>query len=516
MNELSASERETILGLLRLRWSIRRVARETGHRHETIRRLGQEAGLLVPRATPKPHTPMEVPTDLGRAESQPAALSTQPASSSRSSVGEYADFVESELNKGRNAVAIYQDLIEHRGYSGSYDAVKRFARRVRPADLKVSCRFETAPGEEAQVDYGEGAPTRDARTGRYRKPRLFVMTLGMSRHAFRKTVWRSSQQTWCELHEDAFAYFGGSTRTIRLDNLREGVVDPDIYDPELNALYAAMLAHYGVVAIPCRPYAPDLKGKVESAVGHTQTTALKGRRFEGIEEQNEFLVRWNERWAFTRIHGTTKRQVRVMFEEERPALLPLPLTRFEYYRIVERRVHGDAHVEVDGAYYSAPTRYVGRSVVVHVGRLWLRIIDSNSKQCVREHITTERGRRRTEVSDVPKQTPPQVHRLVSHVAAAGPACKEFARGLEAERGALALRPLFGMCDLIKRYGNEHVERACALANSAGTLRLRFLRKALDIESITAPLLAEHAVIEPIATYKTHFSTLAKGVVPDDK
>ncbi len=176
-------------------------------------------------------------------------------------------------------------------------------------------------------------------------------------------VARSSQQTWCELHEEAFAYFGGAPKTIRLDNLREGVIDPDVYDPELNRLYAAMLAHYDVVALPCRPYAPDLKGKVESAVGHTQATALKGRQFETLDEQNLFLRNWNERWAATRIHGTAKRQVREMFEEERPALLPLPSTRFEYYRILERRVHFDGHVEVDGAYYSVPPRHVGAKIV---------------------------------------------------------------------------------------------------------------------------------------------------------
>jgi transposase len=512
MNQLSAPERETILGLLRLRWSIRRICRETGHRHETVRRIGQDAGLLPVRSPDsKPHTPPEVPTDLDSA----GAAATGPRSS-RSSVAAHAEFIEAEVAKRRNAVAIYQDLVEHHGYDGSYDAVKRFARRFRAEDPKLSCRFETPPGQEAQVDYGEGAPTRDPRTGKYRKPRLFVMTLSMSRHAFRKVVWRSSQQTWCELHEEAFAYFGGAPKTIRLDNLKEGVIQSDIYEPELNMLYAATLAHYGVVAIPCRPYAPDLKGKVESAVGHTQSTALKGRRFESIEEQNTVLMRWNERWAFTRIHGTTKRQVREMFEEERPALLPLPLTRFEYYRIVERRVHVDGYIEVDGAFYSAPPRYVGTSVVVHVGRLWLRIIDPRAKACVREHAITERGRRRTVESDLPKQTPPQVHRLVAHVAAAGPFCGDFARAMEAERGAQALRPLFGLCDLLKRHGPERVERACALALSAGTLRLRFLRRALDIENVPLPLLQHHAVIESISTYRSHFATLTQGTLSDDQ
>jgi transposase len=516
MNQLSAPERDTILGLLRLRWSIRRICRETGHRHETVRRIGQEAGLLQPRAPgAKPHTRDEVPTDLV-APGDVARAAKVPSRSGRSSIGVHAEWVEAEVAKGRNAVAIYQDLVEHHGYAGSYDSVKRFARRLRASSPKVSCRFETPPGQEAQVDYGEGALTRNPRTGKYRKPRLFVMTLGMSRHAFRKVVWRSCQQTWCELHEEAFAYFGGAPKTIRLDNLKEGVIDPDIYEPELNPLYAAMLTHYGVVALPCRPYAPDLKGKVESAVGHTQSTALKGRRFETLEEQNVFLQHWNERWAFTRIHGTTKRQVREMFAEERPTLIPLPSTRFEYYRVVERRVHVDGHIEVDGAFYSAPPRYVGNSVVVHAGRLWIRIIDPHTKQCTREHITTERGRRRTVESDLPKQTPPQVHRLVAHVAAAGPSCRDFAQAIESERGALALRPLFGLCDLLKRHGPERVDRACALALSAGALRLRFLRKVLNIENVPLPLLQQHDVIESISTYRAHFAKLAQGVSSDDQ
>jgi len=289
------NERETVLGLLRL-GCIRRISKETGHCRQAIRRLVSESDAEPSKLT----TSGEVPTDLQASEvvlqvGEPkvpavldAAASTRTAS--RSACEPYRDFIVAEAGKGRNAVAIYQDLVERHGYDGAYDAVKRFTRKLTQRDPKVSCRFETAAGEEAQVDYGEGAPTRDPRSGKYRKPRLFVMTLGMSRHSFRRVVWNSSQRVWCELHEEAFAYFGGSTVTIRLDNLREGVIDPDVYDPNLNALYAAMLTHYGVVALPCRPYAPDLKGKVESAVGYTQRTALKGRRFESLDEQNEFLV----------------------------------------------------------------------------------------------------------------------------------------------------------------------------------------------------------------------------------
>jgi transposase len=508
MNVLDVADRDRILSLLSRSWSIRHIARETGHRHETIRRYGIEAGVLAPNAAAKCTTPGELPTD-----SKPHTEPEVPTGSSatRSSAERFREFIDAELKKGRNAKAIFQDLVAHRGYGGSYDAVKRLARKLRTRAPKVSCRFETEPGQEAQVDYGEGAPVRDPRTGKYRKPRLFVMTLGNSRHAFRKVVWKSSTEIWCRLHEEAFAYFGGATQTIRLDNLKEGVLKPDIWEPQLNPLYAKLLDHYGVVPLPCRPYAPDLKGKVESAVGYTQKTALKGKRFETIEDENAHLYQWNEHCAATRIHGTTKRQVRVMFEEERPFLLPLPPTRFEYYRICQRTVHFDGYVEVDGAYYSAPPRYVGSKVVVHVGRLWLRILDSQAQECLREHtIALHKGHRRTHDADRPKQTPIKVEKLAARIAGAGPGCKAFAQRLIDIRGAIALRALYGMLDLLRRYDAEAVDQACAFAATSGISSLRFVRTYLAHHATPLRLRTKHDIIPEIQTYAMHFATLTQG------
>ena len=554
MNELSVTEEETIRGLLQLRWSHRRIARETGRHRATIQRVARAMAIAAASEEPKPATDAKVATDLqgapgeatavevgpedvaagevvrdGMAETGaisdtgreiPGAAETKAAkrsakSGGRSSCETHRSFIEAEIAKGRNSVAIFQDLVEHHGYEGAYNAVKRFVRKIVPPDRKASCRFETPRGQECQVDYGEGAPTLHPQTGKYRKPRLFVMSLGCSRHAFRKVVWKSSKEIWCELHEEAFAYFGGVTKTMRLDNLREGVIDPDIYDPELNPLYADLLTHYGVVAIPCRPYAPDLKGKVESAVGYTQRTALAGRRFETIDEQNTHLFHWNDRWAATRIHGTTKRQVREMFEEERPFLAPLPATRFEYYRTLERRAHYDGHIEVDGSYYSVPPRYIGSTVVARVGRLWVRVIDPIRHECVREHaVALTKGSRRTVDADRPKQTPPQVQRLVAKIAAAGPSCGAFAKANEVERGADAMRTLFGLLDLLRKHPVNDVESACALALSAGTTRLRFVRTFLT--AVTPPQLTDdHRLIAPIDTYTTHFETLIQGELPLD-
>lgn len=121
----------------------------------------------------KPRTPPEVPADSGR---------------TRSACEPHRAFSKTEVEKVRNGVAIYHDLVEHHGYDGSYDAVKRFVRKLRTREPKISCRYETAPGQEGQVDYGEGAPTRDPRSGKYHKPRLFELSLGNSCYAFRKTV----------------------------------------------------------------------------------------------------------------------------------------------------------------------------------------------------------------------------------------------------------------------------------------------------------------------------------------
>src|SRR2546423_13623510 len=127
--------------------------------------------------------------------------------------------------------------------------VRKLAGRATPEARVV---IQTTAGEEAQVDYGSGPLVRDPLSGKYRRTRLFVMTLGYSRKSVRLLCFRSSSRTWAELHEQAFRRLGGVVRTVVLDNLREGVLVPDVYDPTLNPLYRDVLAHYVAVAVPCR------------------------------------------------------------------------------------------------------------------------------------------------------------------------------------------------------------------------------------------------------------------------
>ena len=290
-------------------------------------------------------------------------------------------------------------------------------RGSAPAEARVV--ITTAPGEEGQVDYGEGPMVRDRGTGKYRRTRLFVLTLGYSRKSVRLLVWRSSAQIWAELHERAFRRLGGTVRVIVLDNLKEGVLTPDIYDPALNPLYRDVLAHYGVVALPCRVGDPDRKGKVEAGVGHAQKTPLRGLRFETLEEAQAYLDRWETRWADTRIHGTTKRQVAAMFAEEQPALGPLPLEPFRYYRYGERTVHLDGCVEVEAAYYGAPPGWIGQRVQVQWNDLHVRLLAPKTGQLLREHLRAPRGWHRIHDDDRPARTPPSTVALLARAKTAG-------------------------------------------------------------------------------------------------
>ncbi len=491
-------EKQRIIDLLRLGRSPRRVALETGNSRVTVTKYGREAGLL-----------RRPPGWKSEAEATAAA----PPRSSKSCCEPHREFIEAELAKGSHGVSIYQSLVEHHGFADSYDAVKRFIRPLRARTPKISARFETLPAQEAQVDYGEGAPTLDIRTGKYRRPRLFVMTLGASRHAFRKTVWNSSKETWCRLHEEAFAFFGGVPQTVRLDNLREGVLKPDIYDPQLNALYVAMLQHYGVVALPCRPYAPDLKGKVESQIAFTQN-ALRGKRFENIDLQNEFIARWNERWAFMRTHGTLKRRVCDLFAQEQPQLRQLPTTRFEYYRVLERRAHFDGYIEVDGAFYSVPLPCIGHTVIVHAGTTWLRVLDPSTHALLREHTTTAiKGERTTCDRDRPPQSPPSTFAIQRRCDEIGPATGAFALSVLTQRGAEAHRTLMGVLDLARRYDVASLESACTLAGAAQSTRLSLLRGYLQRHGHPITMKTDHRLISDVDRYIVHFNTaVTKGTI----
>ena len=497
-NVLSEEKKQQVIALGRLGWTLRRIEQSTGVRRETAGAYLKAAGITVRapggwgRQRPATAAPEaiadssaakpanEVTTDPGgqTPEQQGAQPSSPP--SSASDCEPYRETIELGLSRGRNAMAIWQDMVSQHGFSGGYQTVKRFVRKLRGCEQRQAVGIIlTAPGEEAQVDYGTGPMVREEKSGKYRRTRLFVMTLGYSRKSIRLLVFRSSSQVWAELHEKAFGRIGGSPRVVVLDNLREGVLAADLYDPTLNPLYQHVLSHYGVVAMSCRVRDPDRKGKVESGVGHAQKTPLKGLRFESLEEAQAYLDHWEQRWADTRIHGTTKRQVAAMFAEEKPFLQPLPIEPFRYYQYGERVVHLDGCVEVEGAYYGLPPGWIGRLVKVQWDGLHVRILDPQTNQLMREHSRQLRGSYRINNEDYPNKTPLSTVRLLARAAQAGSHIGQLCNAIHHEQGEPGIRRILGVLSLAKKYGAVAVEDACSAALQLGVRQYRFVRRYLE-------------------------------------
>jgi transposase len=492
-NVLDQTTQQQILALGRLGWSLRRIEQALSVRRETVSGYLKAAGIPVhgrgrhSEIKPKPAISEKVSTDSGPPKpATKAEVSTdltpipQPGRAPSASACEpYRELIERALERGRNAMAIWQDLVDTYGFGARYSSVRRFVQTLRRTAPEPHAVITTAPGEESQVDYGDGPMVRHPLSGKYRRTRLFMLTLGYSRKSVRLLVWQSSARVWAELHERAFRRLGGTTRVVVLDNLKEGVLTPDIYDPALSPLYRDVLAHYGVTALPCRVGDPDRKGKVESGIGHTQKTPLHGMRFETIEEAQAYLDHWDARWADTRIHGTTKRQVAAMFAEEQPVLQPLPLEPFRYYRFGVRTVHLDGCVEIDAAYYSAPPGWIGRRVSVQWNDLHVRLLDPTTGQLLREHVHAPRGWHRIDDADRPSRTPAKTIALLSAAHHAGAAIGAVCDHIHRHEGASGIRRILGVLALARKHGPAVVEDAAKAALNLGVPTYRFVRRYLD-------------------------------------
>jgi transposase len=482
VNVLKAHLRITIATLRRGGASQREIERLTGVDRKTIRRLEREAnspGVATGSEDPVGQTPPPRP---------PAHNVGPPAKAgvaSTSACEPHRAWIESQVQLGRNAVSIYQDLVEGHGFAHRYNAVKRFVARLR---ARVPERFdvlEFLPGEESQVDYGQGAMTL-YKPGQYRRPYLFVMTLKYSGKSFRKTVWKTDQQIWARLHEEAWRAFGGCCRYVVLDNLKEGVIRPDIYAPELNPVYGAMLAHYGVVADPCRVADPNRKGTVESAIQHTQATALKGRRFDSIEAQNAWLAHWEERWAALRIHGRKKRQVLEMFGEERPHLRGLPAEGFRLFKQAVRTVDDAALVQIEGSYYAALPAAPHSQVSVRIFDREIEILDGAGTLLRRHEKSPHKGAFVIAGSDRLFNPSRESARLLARVRKIGPHTAALAQEIFARLGRPGQRAIYGLANLPRTYRCADIEAVCERLRSAQCLSYAAVRRALERQSTNTP------------------------------
>jgi transposase len=534
VNVLKPNLKSTVVTLIENSVSQHEIHRKTGIDRKTIRKYAALAGAGAggmpgggisnsPMATGflPGHLQNPPPWPPGRAGSDPLSAHPKVPAHARSACEPHRAFIEEQLRLGRNAVAIYQELVDGFGFDHRYNSVKRFVRGIRTATpAEQFDRLSFLPGEEAQVDYGEGALTLCPKTGRYRRPRLFVMTLRYSRRSFRKVVWKSSSEAWAKLHEEAFRYFGGCVQYVVLDNLREGVLKPDIYEPELNRLYAEVLRHYGVVADPARVRDPNRKGTVESAIQHTQSTALKGKRFESVEAQNEYLVHWEENWAAKRIHGREKRQVEAMFQEEKPHLRPLPHAGFRYFEEGTRTVGDDTTIQVESAWYAARPAPIGSQVIVRVYDREIEIRDLKTLALIRAHPRArEKGALLLPDAERVFNPSRQTDFLLKQAAAVGPSTLELCSALFESRGREGQKSMWGIVGLTRnhRYPKRIIEEACRIALEQGVRSSKAIRQSVDLllaDAIArleaADGVSEPGVVAPNATRLTQSHELIRA------
>jgi len=382
--------------------------------------------------------------------------------------------IEAALERGLSIQRIYQDLVVERQFTGSYFSVRRFVlRRVEAHELPFR-RMECAPGQELQVDFGQGA--RVMENGKRRRAHLFRAVLAHSRKAYSEAVWRQTTEIFLRCLENAFRYFGGVTATVMIDNLKAGVLQADWYDPELNPKLEEFAGHYGTVILPTKPVMPRHKGKVEAAVKYAQNNAVKGRTFESLTAQNAYLADWEKNVADKRIHGTTRRQVGTLFEEvERPALQPLPASLFPVFEEARRTVHRDGYVEFKRAYYSAPPEYVGHQVWVRQETRLLRLYNTR-REPIALHVLAEPGKFTTDPAHLHSRKRHIIERgtdyLLDRCRLIGPLTGSWAEGMHQTRGPQSLRVMQGLLQLAEKHPAAELEKAARIATHHGAWRLR--------------------------------------------
>lgn len=298
------------------------------------------------------------------------------------------------------------------GLSVSYESFKRFARErsLGRKERKTMIRIEMPPGIETQIDNGKVCMLYDRVTGRDRVVYAFCGILSYSRLPFVQFVYTQEQRSFVMSIVDMFEYYGGTTTTLSMDNLKSGIIKPDLFDPRVNKSCAEMAEHYGVFVDPCRVATPTDKGKIEWFVGPARELFRKLKKIHptaDIHALNQEAVRWCLEEYGRREHGTIKQAPMDVFENvERPALQKLPPERFETPRWKEATVHPDQFFEYEKKRYSLPAMYRQKKVWIRESGGILRVFWEHV--LIREYVI-----KKDLVNTVPEDFPETVREMMN-------------------------------------------------------------------------------------------------------
>ena len=324
----------TIKTLLERGYSIRSISRELRVHRRTITKIKNEIekGTLCPNSIKK-----------------------------EKKLDQYHDFIYDLVEKKLTSILIQKKLKEDKDVEVSYTTVLRYVNSIRQSEVYVP--LESLPGEEAQVDFGHMG--RFKKDGKLVSVWVFSMQLSNSRYAYYQMVTDQSTQTFIRCHINAFEYFGGVPKTVKIDNLKAAVLSASFYEPIIQTQYSQFLTHYKSLPITARVRRGQDKGKVEAGIKYVKNNFLKGLGHRDYFKAAKELAIWNKQTCNKRLHGTTRKIPEIVLQQhEQEALLPLPAERFQIYTIEMRSVKPNAHVSFENNYYSVPHQYANKKVSI--------------------------------------------------------------------------------------------------------------------------------------------------------
>jgi transposase len=467
---------------------IKAIRRSLGFDRETIRkyiRLAEDVG--VSRDEPFPEESEIVRKIKGIKDT--GLLRETPGQDLLKS---HKDWIDGLLkNEEMTAKQVWRLFREKTGLALGYCTVKRYLRtEFKFGTRPVTVRLEVEPGSQAQVDFGYVGTMMDPASGKLRRTWAFIISLSFSRHRFVRFVFRQDIATWIDCHIRAFEFFGGVPATIVLDNLKAGVIGPDIYDPTLNQAYGELERYYRFVADPAKVRKPQHKGKVERNVPVVRKHLLAGRNFKDITEANDRALQWCRHEIGMEIHGTTKRRPFETFQQQEASCLKqLPQEAFESPQWQKCKVHIDHHIVFNLSYYSLPSRYIGCEVDTRGDFRLVRIFLDGV--LIKTHPRADQaGTWQTDKTDYPPEK-------LAYLLHDPDYCRHKAQetGQETEKLISQILERQSMCNIRKaqailrlaeKHGPEALEKAAGYALAFGNLEYRSIKTILEKGIMNSP------------------------------
>jgi transposase len=338
--------------------------------------------------------------------------------------------------------------------------------------LTVTMRQAHRAGEKMFIDFsGDGLDVISPSTGEVRVAKLFLAVLGASSMTYVEPVFSEDLPTWVECHVHALEFFGGTPEIWVPDNLRSGVKRPDYYEPDLNPTYAELAQHYGAAVIPARVRKPRDKAKVEQGVLLAERwilAVLRNRKFFSMEELRAAVKPLLEKLNDRPMRKLKKSRREIFEEMERPALKPIPASRYEFAQWARPRVHVDYHVEFDHHFYSVPYQLVGKQLDLRATATVVELFLGGRRMA--SHVRSdEKGKHTTLPEHMPKSHQALAEwtpvRLVEWAKKTGPATATLIEEIMSRRvhPQQGFRACLGILHLNRKYEPERIEAACARA-----------------------------------------------------